>query len=169
MNEALHGALELSDVLQGLAGLLLLWLLHRLSAHHPMQVARRARRVLAASIGMAAPADLDVVTENLRQLLDEATWGYREMSSWRKKAVDAWLDELVDHAVAQGLEVSDSMARFAEARQGFHRALSDSEDRPALLRAARRLAQAGEALAAAVRPADARADGAAALPLAALA
>ena len=147
MNEALYGALQLPDVLHGLAGLFLLWLLHRLSAHHPMQMARRAQRAITGRMGVVLQLEFEVVMDNLRQLLDENTWGHRDMSSWRKKAVDAWLDELVDHALAARLEVSDGMARFAEARRCFHQALRDSKDRPMLPRAVRRLAQASEALA----------------------
>lgn len=144
MNEALTGAVEVYDVWSGVAALLVLWLLYRLSDRHPLQIARRARRALVSSVGLAVP--LDLVMENLRQLLDEDTWGDREMSSWRKKSVDAWLDELVDHAIAAGLQVSEEMARFAEARRDFHQALRECEDRPLVMHAARRLSLAGESL-----------------------
>lgn len=129
MNEALTGALEQHDIWPWLAALLVLWLLHRLSGHHPLQIARRASRALASSVGLGASVPLDLVIENLRQLLDEDTWGDRAMSSWRKKSVDAWLDELVDHALASGLQVSDEMARFAATRRDFHEALREAGNR----------------------------------------
>lgn len=146
MNEALTGALEQYGIWHALGGLLVLWLLHRLSAHHPLQVARRAHRALASTVSLKTPVPLELVMENLRQLLDEDTWADRGMSSWRKKSVDAWLDELVDHAITAGLQVSEEMARFAQARQDFHQALREADDRPLVLHAMRRLARAGDAL-----------------------
>ena len=122
MNEILREVLSALDPLPWIAGLLVIWLLHRFSGSHPALMARRAKCLLVESLMPPLAVDIDGALEQLQQLLDGDVWRAKAMNTWRKKSIDSALDDLVDAAMVSGLSASEAMAEFSQARREFHEA-----------------------------------------------
>ena len=103
-------------VLIGTQLLLIMWLLYRLG--HPQ--AQKPRGTVGKQV---AEFEGIALSELLADLLEAPAHGRGSMHTWRRKVLEATLDELVDRAVAAGLETSAALAEFADARRQYHFAL----------------------------------------------